>query len=292
MAVTQGLGDGFALYNGVKLPNIDSVWTDKETYPYAYICYYVKRNRYELYFAKKWASGLEPGIVYATPHSSYLYSFGIMNDAEVYYLSGDSWAFYTSHSTTGPVASKMSNNSPTWSNVTIYTDSSLSSLYLAATSPIPLDGMQVIEWDGDTSGLVSTTTPYAYKISDIVLNKTEMTNAVFCFTDGTTLNAGVLGENSSVTEGNGYIAADWIWSVSQANATQGGLTFPEIGLYVINVSGAYVPLLAYTPAAEPEQPKWQFNLQDFLSGAASAAASRGVLRRTPIAYQNMSEEVG
>ena len=30
-------GDGYALYNGVKLPNIDSVWTDKETYPYAVV---------------------------------------------------------------------------------------------------------------------------------------------------------------------------------------------------------------------------------------------------------------
>ena len=26
------------LYNGVELPDINTVWTDKETYPYAYIC--------------------------------------------------------------------------------------------------------------------------------------------------------------------------------------------------------------------------------------------------------------
>ena len=47
-----------------------------------------------------------------------------------------------------------------------------------------------------------------------------------------------------------------------------------------------------SPAAEPEQPAWTFSLRDFLSGIASAAASRGVLPREPIAYQNMSEEVG
>ena len=282
MAVTQGLGDGFALYNGVKFPNIDSVWTDKETYPYAYICYHVKRNRYELYFAKKWASGLEPGIVYATPHSSYLYGFGIMNDAEVYYLSGDSWAFYTSHSATGPAANRMRNNSPTWSNVTIYADSSLSSIYFAATTPIPLDGMQVIEWNGDPSGLTVTDGGYA-----IVADFANAESAICSVTGGG--ETSVADDFQKGTVGNGIVwnvkvsGSDMnVVSASSVEYEISGNTIPA-GIGIISAgTGTYI--LAYTPAAEPETPKWTFNLRDFLSGMASAAASRGVLRREPIAY--------
>ena len=279
MAVSQGLGDGYALYNGVKLPNIDSVWTEevKETHPYAYICYHVKRDRYELYFAEKWASGLEPGIVYATPDSSYLYTFGIMNNAEVYYLSGDSWVFYTSHSATGPVANRMRNNSPTWSNVTIYADSSLSSIYFSATSPIPLDGMQVIEWDGDTTGLVNINN--YYKVSDDILDPTRD----FSFTLVTSNRAMFSGANKDMVDiiaGSIVAYSTLLYSVYADN--EYGL---EKGLYFVkDTNGNYLSLLAYTPAAEPEQPKWQFNLSDFLSGIAAGAASRGVLRRTPIAY--------
>lgn len=276
MAVTQGLGDGFALYNGVELPNIDTVWTDelKKEYPYAYIRSCTADDIYSLY--------LSPDPLYKTSLTVRSLEDSILKYFELPFgfSDGQTWK-NTSYSDyeiyMGPTRTIV------WSSVDILNNND-STTYLAATSPIPLDGMQVIEWDGDVTDLVSTTTPYAYKISDVVLTKDEMTNAVFAMTDGTDISAGALGEQSTITEGTGYIATSWIWSVSQANATQGGLTFPETGLYAINVSGAYVTLFAYTPAAEPETPKWQFNLQDFLSGAASAAASRGVLRREPIAY--------
>lgn len=38
----------FMLYNGVKLPNIDKVWTDKEKYPCAYITYWAGGNLYSV----------------------------------------------------------------------------------------------------------------------------------------------------------------------------------------------------------------------------------------------------
>ena len=41
------------LYNGVELPDINEVWTDKETYPYAYVVDYLSGSRFYLYMVSE-----------------------------------------------------------------------------------------------------------------------------------------------------------------------------------------------------------------------------------------------
>lgn len=238
MAVTQGLGDGFALYNGVKLPNIDSVWTEelKETHPYAYIMDNPRIPSIVVYF-------LEQPLVYNSTGKKCRVKDGVAVSMKAYIPSDGLWIFYDEgedrYSFSDPIV---------WASTDIFYESNSSNLYLSATSPLPLDGMQVIEWDGDTSGL--TAHPSKANYYKAATGSVDAATAQAVLSDGTTSADGYLSE-----DGNIYLYSD---------------------------GTKYTSLLAYTEAVAP---KWTFNLQDLLSGMASAAASRGVLpRREPIAY--------
>lgn len=264
MAVTQGLGDGYALYNGVKLPNIDSVWTEelKANYGYALL----SKNAY--------ASINTDYILFMSSEPIYCGDIGVGFNPKPrrwYSLNSNGWKLEESTSLGGTFIS----NTPIWSNVDDFSSNSLPEYCPPATTPLPLDGMQVIEWDGDTTGLDGlelSETITAYRVADY----TYASNAVCVATHSEGYNEVFDGFGSSDT---GWNVGAWALGVK------------DYGIGISTVEGwndensiSYVSLLAYTPAAEPETPKWTFNLRDFLSGMASAAASRGVLRRTPIAY--------
>lgn len=271
MAVTQGLGDGYALYNGVKLPNIDKVykaWTDKETHPYAYIIDNLKNDEYLLTLSSQEAY-VDSTNSLMTGNGAMLI-FKLTAGSDSYSLYKSSQAFEHSYSYS------KSNYSFVWANHDILKDSTV---YYSATSPIPLDGMTVIEWDGDTTGLENLY-EMQYKVSDTILRKDDFTNCVVVMTyaDRIAVGQGVEGLES---EGIAMSEVDGVMSIYSEDNQYGIST----GLWFGKTDGvAYTSLFAYTPAAEPETPKWQFNLSDFLSGIAAAAASRGVIRRTPIAY--------
>lgn len=144
--VTESSGDGFALYNGVKLPNIDSVWTDKETYQYACLGRVNSLAGDPLLFI----SSLSLSLDY-NGSSKFLYS-SLPVSYSLYYISGGVWTLLRDRN--GVTGSIQGFEYPIWSNYEL-TSSDLSTTYLAASTPIPLDGFSVIEWDGDTSGLVT-----------------------------------------------------------------------------------------------------------------------------------------
>lgn len=279
MAVTQGLGDGFALYNGVKLPTLPE-W-DKETYPYAYI---YKNSGYAGGYGLNCSAypvRTNNGVFWASSGSRYL-TFGLNSVGE--WEQGATATVPNSGNLFSPEVYPI-----IWSEFDI-TDRNDDSIYLSSTSPLPLDGMQVIEWDGDTTGLTTTSGGYAM-IADFA-----NAGSAICSVMGGGETA-VADDFQKDTVGDGIVwnvkvsGSDFnVVSASSVEYEISGNTIPA-GIGIISAgTGTYI--LAYTPAAEPETPKWQFNLQDFLSGMASAAASRGVLRREPIAYQNMSEEGG
>lgn len=274
MAVTQGLGDGYALYNGVKLPNIDKVykaWTDKETHPYAYIIDNLKNDEYLLTLSSQEAY-VDSTNSLMTGNGAMLI-FKLTAGSDSYSLYKSSQAFEHSYSYS------KSNYSFVWANHDILKDSTV---YYSATTPIPLDGMQVIEWDGDMTGLTATDGGYA-----MIADFANAGSAICSITGGG--ETVVADDFQKDTVGDGIVwnvkvsGSDFnVVSASSVEYEISGNTVPA-GIGVI-IAGPVTYILAYTPAAEPETPKWQFNLQDLLSGMASAAASRGVLRRTPIAY--------
>lgn len=139
-------GDGFALYNGVKLPNIDSVWTDKETYPYGCL---VNSDGLCILYLTDYLFTFD-GEQVVKPAGNYITIYLYANDVEAAASMGipvGEWVFVTAGADPNTFVSSFVN----WSNYDILnTDGSV---YLAASDPIPLDGMNVIEWDGDTTGL-------------------------------------------------------------------------------------------------------------------------------------------
>ena len=287
MAVTQGLGDGFALYNGVKLPNIESVWTDelKAQYPYA-----------SLGATDCSIFGYAGKFVYSIAFSSVC----CQKDGEYYKITGQGiWYMYTDSDEVANIFEITAHNlveserftdgteSTTpfiWSNHDVI-DVADNSVVLAASDPIPLDGMHVIEWDGDTTGLENVY-EMQYKVSDAILRKGDFTNSVvvITYTDRAQVTQG-----DTVFEGEGVVfpsiggePIDGVVSVYVEDVLFGMGT----GLWFGNTEGvAYTSLFAYTTTStpsepeEPETPKWQFSLRDFLSGVAAGAASRGVLPR-------------
>ena len=90
------------LYNGVELPNIESVWTDKTAYPYATILYSASKNRYNLWLtSKQWTvTGL---LSLSAGTSSY-----------VLYASDGSWLFNFKSS-----GSQSESGSPIWSSYNV-----------------------------------------------------------------------------------------------------------------------------------------------------------------------------
>lgn len=147
MAVVITSGNGFALYKGMKLPNIDSVWTDKETYKYALILVHDEPG--DIYYRRElWIVSEQPYIrEYSGLHQ-------VMTDGlyKCYYLTDGVWTEeWSGSSGTIVYETQYDNDECVWSNVDIvdYPGSVISSAFV----PISLDGMTIIEWDGDTTGL-------------------------------------------------------------------------------------------------------------------------------------------
>lgn len=143
--VTESSGNGKALYDGVMLPNVDSVW-DKGKYPYAFFAYVPSANACDLYFASSpfyvnayeefCSDGVfvefayDPNGVFVDPTSSWLF----LDSGDVLYgLDVSGYVLWSS-------SSVLNSDGTT---------------YLSASDSIPLDGMNVITWDGDTTGLES-----------------------------------------------------------------------------------------------------------------------------------------
>lgn len=140
--VTESSGNGKALYNGVELPDINTVWTDKVTYPYAWITGSSEMNVFILYITSS-------KVIYDGAKGQFVNSGAI--SAFMYMLQDGEWKFVASdeREESGSIIFDASNIN--WASYDILNDDG--TVFLAASSPIPLDGMNVITWDGVTDGL-------------------------------------------------------------------------------------------------------------------------------------------
>lgn len=154
--VVESKGDGYALYNGFKFPNIDSVW-DNETYPYAFI------------EALVGSDGSVIGYVAVFTNKSAFFSNGsyLISGTAFHcfmFIEGAWHEFYPGIKENG--GNFTDDSIIIWSNHNVLNISD-NSTYLSASDPIPLDGMNVIEWDGDTTGL-DNILQYYWLVSDTI----------------------------------------------------------------------------------------------------------------------------
>lgn len=260
MAVTTSSGNGFALYNGVKLPNIDGVWVDKASYPYAIITSfdaalvgYSGSSTIYLLDASGVAHYNNNGVCYKNPPYLSCSWFCSYDPDVCAYLSGiglpitvGEWGG-SSPSDIGSGSAQSVVGTVFWSNVDILNPDG--SVYLSASDPIPLDGMNVIEWDGDTTGLttidMSADGLNLYKISAETPVLDELYGGtVASLASGTVPIDDTTSFQMSETL---YVAGSYLYIALSDNTVFGSYTFPEKGIYSPKmVDGSdYVTILAY-----------------------------------------------
>lgn len=112
-------------YNGVELPDIETVWTDKETYPYAFIVELVTH------------SGSYAFIMSATP----VYQAGTTvrlvtgpGDSECYEVNGNAWSLLWTVSGGAAGSGLVDNSIVIWTNTDI--NDASGALFLAASDPV------------------------------------------------------------------------------------------------------------------------------------------------------------
>ena len=125
----------FMLYNGVKLPNIDKVWTDKETYPHAFIKYLPSYSVYTVYLCKT-------QVLYNRREDTL-----VGTDGNIYYTAydvneeNDGFVLYKQDASSGGVNA----SGVIWTSHDIVYKNDNASVYFAGSDPVPVGG-------GETDG--------------------------------------------------------------------------------------------------------------------------------------------
>lgn len=264
--VTQSKGDGFALYNGVKLPNIESVWTDKESYPYAFINS-VDFEGVAVYSLNVWSINPPNGSSITSPiyYENYQFAYGLV----------DGWELSNSGS----------HNSGTVTRTAFWTSHDIlntdGSVYLAATDPITLDGMEVIEWDGDTTGLTD--------LRDMGFGGFLVNDTFIGFSEGNKYVATLWNGEKYVTYpqhtelvlnsmAEGGVSIWWLDSEKRDTPlfpVVAGINAPDMSLvgtsFLYGSDSMRTTLFAYTTASDPT-----FDTTTFLSGLTMGLTGKGV----------------
>lgn len=107
-------------YNGQVLPDIDTVWTDKETYPYAFIRYSSGSVISLIVSMQPWYVNSSGTKAYTKTSTYYVYSLkdGVWNLIKSYYDNG-----------------ALDISALVWTSSDIYADSKLSEVYFEGTTP-------------------------------------------------------------------------------------------------------------------------------------------------------------
>ena len=114
------------LYNGVELPDINTVWTDKETYPYVYIAYRPSMALYGLTLSN---------VSISIDSGSSNYVADTNGNIAIYALQNGEWKLNsTSPITAGQVVGTVAGSPMIWCNHNILNEDG--SVYLAASTPI------------------------------------------------------------------------------------------------------------------------------------------------------------
>lgn len=236
MAVIESKGDGFALYNGVKLPSKPEY--DEEKYPY-------------LLVAKNTAVSAGQYFLFATTAPRTWDGSKIVYDAHIltaWVVTGGAtdWGINKVDAQQN-VGSLPASFSALWSNYDIINTTD-NTVYLAASEPISLDGMNVIEWDGDTTGLETFAGSDSWcRISE----KTDVDVSKLCtFVRYQSYDNSKIVTQEVLTDKNGY----WQTNLRLRYVAKASEAYPIVGCFGHISSAQYLQLFAYYPIAE-EQPE-------------------------------------
>lgn len=236
--VTMSKGDGFALYNGAKLPSLPEY--DTEAYPYAVLWV----NNSSMWFFRAFSKPL------FNDGSSILSNYEEMS--AVQYRMGPTeseWTFLIEGVLPNGFSLGAGVFTLKWSNYDIINTTD-NSVYFTGSDPIPLDGMNVIEWDGDTTGLVAFEgVANCYKVSgntDVDTSKGIVGVRYICG------NSSYSTSRVSMTKND--IAASNVWQSSAAGVfyvASAGDDYSTTGLFFSSVANrAFTCLFAYYPIEE------------------------------------------
>lgn len=184
-SAVSSLGDGYTLYNGIKLPKLP-VDLNIEEYPYIHISsidmglgeFYVLLVSYvPSYYESSYnavsydykSAGIESDTIHG-----YIYAYDpnhVMSG--LWETSDNEWGYISSQDMLDDVSPQKSTHLYVsvliWSNLDVV-DKNTQDVFMPYSEPIALDGMVVIEWDGDITGLESTNFSganiYNYKLAD------------------------------------------------------------------------------------------------------------------------------
>lgn len=198
------------LYNGIKTPDINDVWPDSAIYPYA-IIFNDDGILPKVFFSNVPMYVAEDGNVTMPEGEAHWYIKGQGGN----FVTGfyDEWqkaATTFTGGNTGFVKSEL-----LWSNHDVLNEDG--TIYLSATTPISLEGQTVIEWDGVTEGLESTTyngLTY-YRVADGAPSIKQLKGGYTVVSStsdelGTVLTTGVNAEYDYFEDGGIYGADPWL----------------------------------------------------------------------------------
>lgn len=171
--VTESSGDGFSLYNGHKLLSLPDL-SSYSDYPYlslstqSFSAFNIPGEAVSLQLYSSPGYLYEGQVRYDGGTSYVILSYVTSQEGSDFYFNAfgvrvpvNSWGFVLSD-TNAP--GSYSTVEPLWTSYDVL-DPSDNSVYMAGSAPVPLDGFNLIEWDGDFDDLISSFGYYA-KLGD------------------------------------------------------------------------------------------------------------------------------
>lgn len=268
MAITKSSGKGYSLYNGVKLPDIDSVASSYSTeYPFWVLQHDVRSDAdyFTLSIYSRKAYGLSSfsgnrvfGLDSDGDAPALVFRLGF-TPSDVY----PAWTQLTKYSNWNLSVESINEHPDSvviWSNFDLFFYNATSEdIYSSASYPIPLDGYNVIEWDGDPTGLETFDMgdgAFLYRIADI-LSHDQISNSWYknsSYSAAKKISDAALDNELLVVEqDDGVMVLDG--SSNPLILSLGGLTASSVGcspgLFFTNLGDGYSEMLAYPAPVHP-----------------------------------------
>lgn len=221
------------LYNGVELPDINEVWTDKETYPYATIIHSTS-NHYHLIVC-----GDRPSYTKQAQQAGEGVRF--LKCFKEFHYADDSWVF-SKENTDGGAFWRTEIMELVWTNMDVLNHDD-GTIYFVATTPVPVPD----EPDTDTTDYAILPTADYKAACDAIRAKTGKTNLIKSgdlaaeIADIETepiLQEKTVTENGVITADEGY---DGLSKVAINVSIPDGYVIPNLQNKTFTENGEYVP---------------------------------------------------
>ena len=105
------------------------------------------------------------------------------------------------------------------------------------------DEQTVIEWDGDTTGLVGAK-GVLYKVSDVIPAKSDVLGGTITLSNGSAIT--ITPDMTGMTDGDSFAIAEFALIIASAGVfSDKGFSFTETGIYFMSGSNAHTSKLVY-----------------------------------------------